>query len=270
MKNRLIILSYILIISACGSAQNQSSIKPEPASTKTMTVPDDGQRYMQVKHDFETGFWQNEPRALRIDGWDARDNPQGSFPDTFPCAILGGASERVRLTEPFQRLWFDLLKEASNNNIPDAILKERWAEITEHGRALTDNFAAQQGYRDYILELNLDAKDIQQKTLTMGGNIVRVIGSSATHWYIEAINTSQPAPKAEDIINKPWLVQWGTQSTIEKTEGGYLVTDWAQLNYGVHHYGVPYMLLSPTGKLEIKKEFLKPIANGTEFSPYYP
>jgi len=234
-------------------------------------VPNDGQVYMQVKHDFETAIWDYMPRAYNIDGWKPELNPQGAFPDTFPCTTTGGSRERVRLTEPFQRLWFDLLKEASNNNIPEAILVERWAEITEHGRALTDFFAVQQGYRDHILQQNLSAKDIQQKTLVMGGNIVRVVGSDANNWYIEAINTSEPAPEAADIINKPWLMHWGTQSTVEKLDkDGYLVLDWAQLNYGSVHYGVPYMLLSPDGTLQIKKEFLKPIANGTYFSPYNP
>jgi hypothetical protein len=242
------------------------------ASTmRRFTVPDDGYVYMQVKHDFETGFWENKPRAFSINGWDSEANPQGGFPDTFPCETVGGTRERVRLTEPFQVLWFDLLRLASKNTIPNDILKERWAEITEHGRALTDFFAVQQGYRDYVLGKNLNAKDIQQKTLTMGGNIVRIIGSNETHWYIEAIDASQPAPEAKDIINKPWLVHWGTQSTIEKLEdGGYLVTDWGQLNYGDDHYGVPFMLISPDGRLQIRKEFLKPIENGAEYSPYSP
>ena len=226
---------------------------------------------MQVRHDFETAFWDYKPRAYNIGGWKPDLNPKGAFPDTFTCTTVGGTRERVPLTKPFQQLWFDLLKEASKNNIPEEELIVRWAHITEHGRALTDFFAVQQGYRDYILQRNLSAKDIQQKTLVMGGNIVRVIGSDKNNWYIEAINTSQPAPEAADIIDKPWLVHWGTQSTIEKLgKDGYMVADWGQLNYGSEHYGVPYMVVSPNGKLEIGKEFLKPIANGTVFSPYAP
>lgn len=268
MRNKSRALLVIWIITAC--APLQDAVRPNLPPSTRFVVPNDGQVYMQVKHDYETEFWDHKPRALQIDGWKPQINPQGEFPDTFPCTTMGGTRERVKLTEPFQRLWFDLLKEASNNTMSESELIERWAEITEHGRALTDFFAVQQGYRDYILEQNLDANDIQQKTLTMGGNIVHVIGSDATHWYIEAINTSETPPKAEDIINKPWLVQWGTQTTMEKLDDGYVVVDWAQLNYNSKSYGVPFMLLSPNGKLEIEKQFLKPIANGIEFSPYNP
>ena len=98
------------------------------AKSGRFVVPDDGYVYMQVKHDFETDLWSNQPRAFHISGWDRQANPQGGFPDTFPCATLGDARDHVRLTEPFQWLWFDLLDEASKHTIPDAILKERWAK----------------------------------------------------------------------------------------------------------------------------------------------
>jgi len=240
------------------------------APSGRFVVPNDGYVYMQVKHDFETDLWHHKPRAYSINGWNPENNPNGGFPDTFPMYAGGGGRDHVRLTESFQWLWFDLLRQASALTIPDSVLKERWAEITEHGRALTDSFAVQQGYRDYVLQQNMDAQDIQQKILTMGGNIVRIVGSDKNNWYVEAISTSQPAPNAAEIIKKPWLVHWGTQSSIQKLGSVYEVTDWGQLNYEGVQYGVPFMLLSPNGQLQIKKEFLKPIENGAEYSPYDP
>jgi len=233
-------------------------------------VPDDGYTYMQVKHDFETEVWHNKPRAYNINGWKPDNNPKGAFPDTFPMFAAGGGRDHIRLTEPLQRLWFDLLRQASGLKIPDSVLKERWAEITSHGRALTDSYAVQQGYRDYILGQNMDAQDIQQKLLTMGGNIVRVVGSDKNNWYVEAITAAQAPSSAAELINKPWLVHWGTQSTIVELGKVYDVIDWSQLNYDGAQYGVPFMLLSPTGQLQIKKEYLKPIGNGTQYSPYDP
>jgi len=199
VKIKLIVFLIILVTNACSSTpENTQFAFPK---VKHFMVPNDGQVYMQVKHDFETAIWDYMPRAYNIDGWKPELNPQGAFPDTFPCTTTGGSRERVRLTEPFQRLWFDLLKEASNNNIPEAILVERWAEITEHGRALTDFFAVQQGYRDHILQQNLSAKEI---------GILKPSTQASPHQKRQTLSTS---PGLCIGAHKAQLKNWTRQAT---------------------------------------------------------
>lgn len=241
---------------------NTTPSVPQPV---TLRVPDTG-RFVQVKHDFETALWNYEPRALTI-GYKPDYNPSGAFPDTFRISSLtAGDDITIPLFRDWQAYWYHLLRLACSDVIPNDILLQRWAEITEHGRALTDGFAVQQGYADYILGINTGSKPIRQKMLTMGGNILRVTGESSTHWYIETLDTTT-APL--EVWGKWWLIHWGTQTSIKKrADGSWLVTDWGQLNWNGIGYGVPFLLLSDTGAAKIRKEYCKPIANGVEYSPY--
>jgi len=237
---------------------------------KYLCVPDSG-AYVRVKDDWQMAEWEYKPRAYTIDGWKQDINPDGGFPATVRCYPAGGvAYETIALTREWQLLWYQMLERACYNKIPDIHLKESWRHVTEHGRALTDNFAVQQGYADYILGLNLTAKPIRQKPLTMSGNILRVIGGDSAYYIVEALDLSGPAPGIDELWGKWWLVQWGTQSTIVKVGDGYRRTDFPQLNYGGVGYGVPFLLASQDGALRVPKAWCQPIEHGESYSPYYP
>jgi len=249
------------------------TLKPVRVPYKTFTVPMLG-TYRRVKHDWQdTPEWGTLPRAREIWGDTMPEsNPAGGLPDTCRTYPTGDAFETVKLTLAWQVFWFECLRLAVYNQMPEVTLKERWAEITEHGRALTDNTAVKQGYTDYILGLNLGSVqgDMRQKPLTMGGNIVKVLYIQNGYTHVEALNLSQPPPPLVETFKKPWLVQWATQSTIIPYNGGYKVTDWGQLNWNGVGYGVPFLLVSPNGSVKIPNDWLMPIASGATYTPYNP
>jgi hypothetical protein len=94
------------------------------------------------------------------------------------------------------------------------------------------------------------------------------VSETYTHCVVEALNVRQSPPPLVETFEKPWLIQWATQTCIIKTDTGYKVTDWAQLNYNGAAYGVPFMLISNNGTVKIPKTWLKPIANGVTYTPY--
>ena len=243
--------------------RRKSTAAPAPMSWQ---VPASGV-FVRVLHDFQTAFWDLKPRGFAI-GFDPLDNPDGAFPDTFRLAsVTMGEDITIALSEPLQRLWYALLRLACHDLIPAPELLLRWAEITEHGRALTDGFAVQQGYRDFVLGVNPNAKPIRQKMLTMGGNILKVLGETSTHYIVETIDP-RAVPAPAEVWGKPWLVHWGTQTSVVKTASGWRVTDWGQLNWAGVGYGVPFLVLSDTGMAKVRKVYCEPIANGAVFSPY--
>jgi hypothetical protein len=234
-------------------------VYPQKNKPVELRVPDTGE-FVQVLHDFQTAHWEYKPRAETI-GYKPSINPDGAFPDTFRISSLtAGDDITIPLNRDWQMYWYSLLNKATYNQIPDAKLKERWAEITEHGRALTDNTAVQQGYADYILGLNVGAKPIRQKMLTMGGNILRVLAVTSTHYEIETLDLRQPVT---DVWGKWWLINWGTQTNIYSK-----VTDWGQLNWNQIGYGVPFLVVSDTGRAKIPKALCRPIQNGVTYTPY--
>jgi hypothetical protein len=239
-------------------------------------VPDTG-TFMQVCHDYETALWNFQPRAFVI-GWNKENNPQGAYPDT--CVLPGlNPDEFYPLSFKWQRFWLEMMNRASYGLIPQAELVKRWATITSDGRALTDRHTwnwVKTGepklFIDYVQWLNLESPygPMQQKSLTMGGNIVRVLGSSGNNYVIEAFDLSVPPPLMDNVWGQWWLIHWGTQSTITPYGSRWRITDWAWLNWEGVGYGVPFMLISRDGTNLIPKDWCRPIANGAEYSPYIP
>lgn len=239
-------------------------------------VPSSG-TFMQLRHDFETADWDFKPRAYTLGT--SKLNPYGAYPDTVPLDGIR-PDDFYPLNEQYQRLWFNMMDRASNYNIPHDDLIDKWAVITSDGRALTDKHTwnwAKAGepklFTDYIQRLNLNSEygDMQQKSLSMGGNIVKIIGTYNDYFIIETIDITETTPPIlNDIWGKHWLVHWGTQSSIRTYGDTWQITDWSWLNWNDVSYGVPFMLIGIDGKNLVKKNWCKPIQNGTSFSPYIP
>ena len=239
-------------------------------------VPENG-TFMQLKHDFETADWNFKPRAYTLGT--SKLNPYGSYPDTVPLDGLK-PTDFYPLNEQYQKFWFSMMDRASNYNIPNYELIKRWATITSDGRALNDKHSynwVKDGepklFTDYIQGLNYNSQygDMQQKSLSMGGNIIKVIGSMNDYFIIETIDiTNSTHPSLGDIWAKHWLVHWGTQSSIQRYGNIWKITDWSWLNWNDVSYGVPFMLIGINGQNLVKRSWCKPIQNGSTYSPYIP
>jgi hypothetical protein len=240
--------------------------RPEPTPDispfRSFRVPEVGQ-YVIVKHDYERADYEFTSR--------------GPYPDT--CMMEGmHPSDFHPLSSAWQWWWFGLLNEASRRQIPQAELLIRWARITESGRALTDRHSWNWPYSgepnlyiDYVQGLNLNSSNgpMQQKSLTMGGNLLHVVGQDGMYWIVETLNISAPPPPLGEFWKTPWLIHWATSSTTTRyADGTWKVVDWAWLNWNGVPYGVPFLCIGRNGRNLIKKENCKPIANGAEFSPY--
>jgi hypothetical protein len=238
----------------------------------TFTVPLIG-TYKQILHDWQmpAAYWSGKPRAYTL-GWNKQDNPQGAYPDTVPMNGMK-PNDFAPLNAEWQYLWFDLMRRASSDNIPDNDLRRLWRTITSDGRALTDNHTwnwigggEPKLFADYVQGLNLKSSygAMQQKSLTMGGNIVKVLASQGENYVIETLNVNELHPPALDQIwEKPWLVHWGTQTALD-----YRAYDWPWLNWNGVNYGVPFLLIGKGGMNLIPKDVCMDIANGRKFTPY--
>src|SRR5688572_15290589 len=67
-------------------------------------------------------------------------------------------SPLVYLTKPLQEWIFGLIREASEGVMTEAELKKAWENLTAWKKAFNNKRGREQGYADYILHVNEDAK----------------------------------------------------------------------------------------------------------------
>ena len=239
------------------------------------TVPDDGHIYWHVMYDFQTEAWNFLPRSEILEYKKFSPPEERSLPGTVP---LRGPDpgEFTPLTEPFQRLWHGMMNYASEASHSFAALEEIWRNVTISGRALTDGHSRGQWFADYILGVNLDGPPMAIKYLTMIGNVLRQTRRNGTRIYVETLDIRKPAPSVEWVMERPWLCQWATESTVIPYGNQYVVSRWHWNFYNGIKYGVPFPLVSHTGELWIDKSDphnkgeLRQLEPGKIISPYNP
>jgi hypothetical protein len=132
------------------------------------------------------------------------------YPETEKC--LNSAYERM--TEPWQRFWFELLKRFDNNTLSEAALKNRWAGLTNDGKAFTNQHGSST-HRDYINQANMDAEDMGQENVTTCGNVVLAAGEPVQkmgqiYLPVKCIDRYSPPPPVDDVMDKPWFIHRAT------------------------------------------------------------
>ena len=61
--------------------------------------------------------------------------------------------------------------------------------------------------------MNLDnPKPIAWKAISTGGNLVKIVSAPRT---IEAIDFTKPLPSIDEVWQKPWLIHWATEETVD-------------------------------------------------------
>jgi GH25 family lysozyme M1 (1,4-beta-N-acetylmuramidase) len=227
----------------------------------TFTTPATG-NYAQVVHDYEIG----EPRSITLNY--KKDPPANALPETFE--LLNPKEGFFPLSDAWQLWWYSLLRVASYNLIPDEELREAWRSLTEDSRAFTDHHSRVNGFTDYVLGINLYAKKpMMIKSLTTGGNLVKILSRSGTRFTIECLNFSKAPPPVEDVwLKKPWLYQWATsESVLKLPDKSFRVLSFPQL----HSYnGTPVPVGSFDGTQIIDRKFIKLLQNGKTYHIYNP
>jgi hypothetical protein len=253
-----------------GNKVFSAAVKNDVVPIDTTTVPSSG-IFWQAAHDWQTEIWNYKPRSEVIPYRRNADPSLRSLPEMVP---MKGPStgEFVDLTPELQQLWYDLLVHFSNGAHSKDEMDQIWRDVTAQARALTDNHSREFGCADYILGENLGGMPMAIKYLTSGGNLLKQTRRNGTHIYVEAINTNQTLLTLGQLLDKPWLIQWATESTVfpviaKKT---WVVSRWHWNFAGGIKYGTPFPLLSQNGELMIERSRVVPAENGKVISPYYP
>jgi hypothetical protein len=237
-------------------------------------VPADG-TYFQLRHDFDNSEWGYKPRSIKY----GPGSPNAALPETVHFWPFN-SEDFVSLTEEMQWFHFDLLAKANPSLTTDQ-LKARWRALTVNSVAFTDKHSIDYGTRfcdgdptknfaDYILGVNLyNPKPIAWKAISTGGNLVKVIGGGRT---IEAIDFTKPLPSIDEVWQKPWLIHWATEETLDQ-----LIDEAGQKVWRVSPFpqmrpvGTPFPIWGRGGVNRVKSAAsMKRLENGQVFSPYVP
>ena len=239
-------------------------------------VPDTG-TYKKVGHDFESEYWHYQPRSSNVNLNNHDDPPTSALPDTAKPKI-----DRFNaMSKAWQFFWRDLCWYFAPH-YSEAEINAKMGEIMSDTTALTDNHAAENGYRNWVTGANPDGKDLAIKELAFGGNILQVLDDNGYEVTAKAFDPSLPPPTVEEAI-KSGLIQWTCQSTCYRLDNG----DWDGIKNakpfpslrdedGVK-IGVPYPLLGLGGRIVFrvsqppsgsKCNTLSDISNEAEYSPY--
>ena len=110
--------------------------------------------------------------------------------------------------------------------------------------------------------------------MSTGGNLVKIIGGGTT---IEAIDFTKALPSIDEVWQKPWLIHWATEETLDllpltaPIDGAqrqvWRVSPFPQMR----PVGTPFPIWGRDGQNRVASAAsLKSIANGQTFSPYVP
>lgn len=258
-----------------------------------LRVPDDGHTYVQTLHDYQ------------IFGRIVVSNAKYSVP-----AICGDVNriwfdpskgenrsyDFVPLSEAWQYFmlemwrwslddllpfgeWEGTYKNASN---PDMVFDKYtfgsllwyYDQMIQDARSHTDSDNVQGGFCDFVTGRNIGARPYAWLTKSTTGNLLRVIRDLGTYYEVEAIDLSKAPPPLSEVVNKPWLLHWATE-TGKQVDGTHYVSRYPQARVicktnGWKQTGTPILNTSLGGSYKIMKRRVKTVKAGVYYSPYVP
>lgn len=84
----------------------------------------------------------------------------------------------VSLTEPLQRVWFKMIKVASNYSLLFSDYLRCWRNLTAWDRAFSNGTSREQGYADYILYENIGGEDMKMTPTIANGATINLLGDA--------------------------------------------------------------------------------------------
>jgi hypothetical protein len=246
-----------------------------------LTVPNDGGRYVRLKH------WDELGRGDNV-------NP---FPEIMDksCGLLtrdpsGREYDYVPLPDEWQWFLWRFWDWSSQYKLPRGRIEEFYkrpgnertfarttpgslsyvyVDMVEAHRAFTESASPEGGFRDVVTSRNMsNPKPYAWLFRPTGGAMCRVIGSIGAYYTLEAIDALSPVPAVEDIVPRPWLYFWCTQygKYIGSTRFPQIKT--ANAINGYPPAGIASPLLSMGGSIKMLKSSCVELTAGQAWSPY--
>ncbi len=222
----------------------------------SFTVPSEGE-FVQTLHDYQGEEYNFKPRSIV-------KKTSMSLPETINL-IGNKPNDFFSLNEEWQRFVFALLVKANNGIRNDSEMLTAWLNFTVDKLAFTDFHSWSNGFHEYITGKNPTDKNMSFKSLTTGGNLLKVINREGNKLYVEALDLLKSPPKVEDVWDKPWLIHWCTQETITKlSDGSYKVIRFPQLS----PLGTPLPVFSYGGVNIVTTDLVHSVENGKVYNIY--
>lgn len=247
---------------------------------ENLTVPNDGGKYVRLKHWDELGHGDNTHAFPEIidagDGLLTKD-PSGRVYDYvemsdewqwFLWRFLDWGSQYKLPRGKIERFYQRPGNERTFAETTPGSLTYVYVDIIEAHRAFTEAGSPEAGSRDVVTGRNLFAKGYEYLFRPTGGAMCRVKNTLGSLYELEALDVLSPPPPMQDVVVKPWLYFWATQ--YEKFVGSTRFPQIKNANevLGLPPAGTPLPLFSLGGSIKIKKTSCVELEPGQAWSPY--
>jgi len=189
-------------------------------------------RYARLKHDHELYgmdriLWKSVTEGFALT---TKQKIQRGDPETVRLLY----SDHVNLTKKDQEFWFALLKLAAPH-LTDAQLRRGFASLTAHDRCYTNKRGTENGYADYINNVNVNrwTRGVGFETIITGGNVVEITGDKFNKRgkdYYPCLSLDAYLYNPQDILsmglpsptNPNPFVHWATISGFDSARGMFV------------------------------------------------
>ena len=182
-----------------------------------------------LRHDYECNdenFTPFLPRVCELrDGIPtpklSNGEPYG-LPETEKLYI----SDFVEMTRIFQEFWFACL--CAFSPYSTTINKQKWADLTHGAKFATNKRGWNDGYQDYINNVNGGATGMMKENVTTCGNVVLQAGEPCMRGGKEVLpiftlDFDKSLPSVSDVIKQPWFIHAATVCRYERVDPTYRI-----------------------------------------------
>ena len=173
-----------------------------------------------LRHDFHSEETNFLPRV-----WEIREK----FPNDpskwygLPETEKLGDNIAEDLTEAWQWFWFDLLEAFSPPHFTEAMIKQKWSDLTHGAKFKTNKHGWNNGYCDYINRVNMDRPPMRWENVTTCGNPVLLTGNKRNiggreFQGVYCLDTTQTPPP--DLLGHPAFDCLVHSATVCRPEDG--------------------------------------------------
>ena len=277
-----------VVIAKYGDTQVQYKEDVQPAEYKrldeSLTVPNDGGTYYQLKH------WDDLGRGDNV----------SEFPEMFIPGLgllmrdpNGRAYDYVEMPDQWLQFYWDWWNYVSQYRLPKGKIEgfykrtgnERtfakttpgsltyvYVDMLEAHRAFTEAGSAEGGFRDPVTDRNMDFP-INMMVLfdpTCGAMLREKRKLTGKYLEFEALDVLKPPPTIEWLAERPWLHFWCTQWG--KLSGSTRFPQIKNANevHGLPPAGISAPLMSIGGTIKVLKTACVPLVPGQPWTPYKP